>query len=356
MSAPLSGLRVVDITDDSGRFATKLLAEAGASVVRIAVAGATSGPAMASADAAAVGGLLDWWYDGGKQRVDIDLATTTGQAAYRRLAASADLVIDTIAPGQLTTWGIDYSSLAADNPQLVQVSLTPFGQTGPRAGWQTSDLVTAAMSGVLSLTGVAERALNPFGRQSYHIGSFTAVVAALAALRGARLGGVGEHIDISLQEAMTSSIENLYFQYWFDDVLPLPKVGLRQGSLHWLRAYEVVPAATGNIMICPTPSPVPLFEWMAECNHPGAIERLQMDLTDGRRRDRSDMDMTRSFVSTRDAGELFHEAQRRHVAFGEVQTDCPGRAEPAVRSPRALRRCAGGRLGRASAAPSDHVR
>ena len=70
---PLEGLRVIDLTDDSGRFATKLLAESGASVIRFGGAG-TRGPEMSAPDAAARGGLLDWWYDGGKVPVDVDLA------------------------------------------------------------------------------------------------------------------------------------------------------------------------------------------------------------------------------------------------------------------------------------------
>ena len=71
MSGPLDGLRVIDLTDDSGRFATKLLAECGASVARLGHG--TPGVSMAAPEASARGGLLDWWYDGGKARVDLDL-------------------------------------------------------------------------------------------------------------------------------------------------------------------------------------------------------------------------------------------------------------------------------------------
>ena len=76
-------------------------------------------------------------------------------AAYRRLAEHADLVIETQPPGRLAELGIDRDDIAASNPSLVQVSLTPFGRTGPRADWQTSDLVAGALSGVLSISGHA---------------------------------------------------------------------------------------------------------------------------------------------------------------------------------------------------------
>ena len=146
MGGSLEGLRVIDLTDDTGRFAGKLLAETGASVAQLRPG--FPGPPMVDAAAAARGGLLDWWYDGGKRKVPVDLSTASGLDAYRRLAAGADLVIETEPPGRLAELGVDHADLVAANPRLVQVSLTPFGRTGPRAKWQTSDLVTGALSGV----------------------------------------------------------------------------------------------------------------------------------------------------------------------------------------------------------------
>ena len=237
---PLDGLRVVDLTDDSGRFATKLLTECGASVARIGQG--TPGHAMRSADAASRGGLLDWWYDGGKQRISIDLDRDEGRADYRRLADVADLIIETEAPGRLAGLGIDHGDLVGANPRLVQVSLTPFGRTGPRATWHTTDLVSAALGGVLSLSGLPEEPVNPWGRQSFNVGGFVAAICGLAGVRAARLTGVGQHVDLAMHEAVCTTIEQLFFQYWFDDVQPYAKVAPRQGSLHWIGAYVVVPA------------------------------------------------------------------------------------------------------------------
>src|SRR4051812_23986811 len=146
-SGPLAGLRVLDVADDIGRFAGKLMAEAGASVVQVTT-GLDRGPAMDDAGPAARGGLLDWWYDGGKQRLPLRLDDDGDRAAYRSLAEQADLIIDTLPPGRLAGAGLDHESLSAANPALVQVSLTPFGQTGPWASWQTSDIVAGALGGV----------------------------------------------------------------------------------------------------------------------------------------------------------------------------------------------------------------
>jgi len=246
-NGPLDGLRVIDLTDDSGRFATKLLAESGASVVRV-VRG-SSGPAMKAADAVRRGGLLDWWYDGGKSCVPLDLDAAAGRDGYRRLATAADLVVETEAPGRLAALHLDHADLVTDNPRLVQVSLTPFGRTGPRAHWQTTDLVTAALGGVLSLSGLPDQPVNPWGRQSFNVGSFIAAISGLAGVRAARVTGAGQHIDLSLHEAVCTTIEQLFFQYWFDDVQAYPKVAPRQGSLHWIGAAWMAAAITLSVWV-----------------------------------------------------------------------------------------------------------
>ena len=91
----LKDLRVIDLTDDSGRFATKLLAEAGADVIRLGRAAA--GASMSGA-ANEQGGLLDWWYDSNKQQLSLDLESSPGQAHFKELVARADLLIETEQP------------------------------------------------------------------------------------------------------------------------------------------------------------------------------------------------------------------------------------------------------------------
>ncbi len=261
-SGPLSGLRVIEMTGDDARLAGKMLTEAGAAVVRLGPA--FGGPAMADPAVAARGGLLDWWFDGGKDVVVDDLASEAGQSAYRRLAEHADLVIESSPPGRLAELGLDHDALVEVNPRLVQVSLTPFGRTGPRAHWQTSDLVAGALGGVLSVSGTADHPVNPWGRQNVNFGSFMAAICGLAGVWDARESGVGQHVDLSLHETIASSLEHVFFQWWFSDLLPLPKRALRQGSLHWLGAYVVANARTGACNISTAPNPALLFEWMAE--------------------------------------------------------------------------------------------
>lgn len=270
--------------------------------------------------ATAGAGLLHWWYDGGKSIVPLDLTTPDGADAYRRLAASADLIIENEAPGRLSSLGLDHADMVATNPRLVQVSLTPFGRNGPWAHWQSTDLVASALGGVLSVSGTAEHAINPWGRQSQHFGAYTAAICGLAAVRAAHETGHGQLVDVSLHEVIASSIEQLWFEYHYDDVLPLAKIAPRQGSLHWLRAYVVSRCKTGWCMISPTPAAGPLLEWMVEEGVEGAPELAKTDSADLLVHLDSVMDATRRFALTKDAGPLFLEAQSRHVAFGEVQS------------------------------------
>jgi crotonobetainyl-CoA:carnitine CoA-transferase CaiB-like acyl-CoA transferase len=319
-TGPLAGLRVIELTDDTGRFAGKVLAETGASVAQVVEALPFSGAPMRDAGPAARGGLLDWWYDGGKRRVPLDLGTDAGRDAYRTLAARADLIVETQAPGRLADLGIDHADLVAANPALVQVALTPFGRTGPRAGWQTSDLVAAAMSGVLSISGTPDEAVVAWGRQALNFGSIMACVCGLSGLWSARETGTGQLVDVSLHEVITSSIENLFFQWWFPDMLPIPQRALRQGSLHWLGAYVVANAKTGAVNIAPVPQPGVLFEWMAEEGDPEGAELSQLTLEEAIGQMPRVMNAIKRFCLTKDSEELFHEAQRRHIAFGDVQT------------------------------------
>ena len=315
----LSGLRVVDLTGDAGRFATKLLTELGADVVRVG----TGAPGLPLADpaAAALGGVADWWYDGGKRRCPVDLSTAEGQDAYRRLALAADVVVETERPGRLADAGIDYPDISAVNPALVQVSITPFGRTGPRAQWLGSDLVAAAMGGMMALTGLADRPLNVWGRQAYNYAGFVAATSGVAAALSARSTGRGAHLDLSIHETVTGSIENLFMQYFFDDLLPLPKVAPRQGALHWLRAYDLAECAGGYggyVMITPTPTPDLLLEWMAETGSDEVGKWIGLDPSELLLSVDEVMDAVRRWIAPQDAREVWWEAQERHVAFGGV--------------------------------------
>ncbi|MCP3991197.1 MAG: hypothetical protein GY724_19135, partial [Actinomycetia bacterium] len=177
----------------TGRFASKVLAEFGADVVRVGSAekGKTLGPNMNL-------GLLDWWYDANCRRYPLDLESANHRAVFSRLAAQAQVLIEDRSPDYLDTIGLGPGTLAKANPELVHVSLSPYGSSGPRAGWESSDLVAQAEGGYLSVTGDEERPIALWGRQSAVVGGYYAAVSALAGLERARRTGSGSWIDLSL--------------------------------------------------------------------------------------------------------------------------------------------------------------
>ena len=229
-------------------------------------------------------------------------------------------MIESSPPGVLEELGLDHDSMSEVNPRLVQVSLTPFGRTGPRAHWQTSDLVAGALGGVLSVSGTPDQPVNPWGRQNVNFGAFMATICGLAGVWDARETGRGQFVDLSLHETIASSVEQIFFQWWFSDVLPLPRRALRQGSLHWIGAYVIANARTGACNISAAPSPAPLLEWMAESGDPDSVALHEMPAEEMLAQMPRVMAAIKRFALTKDSGELFTEAQRRHVAFGEVQT------------------------------------
>ena len=309
----LTGVRVIDLTGDSGRFATKLLTEFGADVVRVTDQG-SPGQSMTDEN----GGVLDWWYDGGKESHIIDLTTELGRQTYRTLAKEADLIVETTDPGELATLGIDHTDLIKDNPQLVQVSITPFGRTGPRANWVGSDLTAAALGGFLSVGGLPEKPLNVWGRQAYNYAGFMASLCALSGLFRVRRDGVGRHFDLSIHETLSGSVENILMQWLFDDVLPLPKVAPRQGALHWLHAYDLAECRTGHMMITLTPTPDHAFQMMVDEGFEEGNQWLGYDVEELLEQIDDAMDTMRKWVRTHDAMDLWGKAQERHVALGAV--------------------------------------
>ena len=313
---PLAGVRVVDLTGNGGRFATKILAELGADVVRLRAG--DPGPRMRDVS----GGLLDWWFDGGTTRLPLDLDAADDQATFRSLVGSADLLLESDGPERMAAWGLGSGELAAVNPRLSHVTLTPWGTAGPRANWQSSDLVMSAASGLLSVNGTPGEPVPIWGRQMDNIGGLYAAICALSGLFRARSTGRGAHFDLSQQQAALSCTEHLLMFHWYPDGLAAfgaPKA-VRQASLHWIRAYEVVECARGHCMVSPSAGGVPqLVQWMVESGHAPDLPPPTSQGADAGTLGAL-MAALHGFAKDMDATELFHGGQQRHVPFGEVYT------------------------------------
>ena len=314
-SGPLAGVRVLDLSTDIGRFGAKVLAELGADVVRLGQAEA--GPSLAPD---VHGGLLEWWYDLNCRSLPLDLGDPKEAAAFGRLVERADILLDDTRPGYLDGLGLGVTALAERNPGLVHVSLTPYGSTGPRAIWRTSDLVAQAQGGYLSVTGDEDHPVALWGRQSAVVGGLYAGISALAGWSRARHDGTGSWIDLSLHEAIVSCTEHLLMYWWFPEALaPLgAPIAQRQRSLHWVRAFEVVPCRRGACMVSPAAGGLlGLIAWLKARGHatevPDEPEANQLLMLIPPL-----MEALRAVALESDATELFEAGQSLHVPFGEA--------------------------------------
>jgi len=202
----LDGTRVLDLTSEPGFFAGKLLGDLGADVVKIEPP--TGDPARRRAPfwggAADLERSLLWLaLNTSKRGVTLDLERPRGRDLFLALADRADVVIESEPPGRMSARGIGFGELHARNRRLIHCAITPFGQTGPHAEWRGSDLTVAAMSGNLYATGDPDRApVRCSLPVAYYHGGIEAAVGITFALLAREQSGVGQHIDVALQQAM----------------------------------------------------------------------------------------------------------------------------------------------------------
>ena len=211
---PLAGLRVLELgAFIAGPFAGQLLGDLGADVIKIEPPGV--GDIMRRYGVRVDGRSL-WWpaIARNKRSVAIDLRDARGRAVARRIAAQCDVVLENFKPGTLAGWGLDYATLAHDNPGVVLVHVSGFGQTGPRAAEPGFGSIGEAMGGIRHTTGEPDR---PPARTGVSLGDslagLFAVVGTLAALNERTRSGKGQEVDVAIYEAVLALMESTVADY-----------------------------------------------------------------------------------------------------------------------------------------------
>ena len=212
---PLSDIKVLELGQlIAGPFCTRLLAEFGAQVVKIE--SPDGGDPLRQWRKLYEGKSLWWLLQArNKQSVTVNLKTAEGQEIVRRLAREADVVVENFRPGVMENWGLGYEALASENPGLVMVRLSGYGQTGPYRDKPGFGAIAEAMGGLRHLTGYPDR---PPVRVGISLGdagaSLYGVIGALMALRNRDSnGGRGQVVDVALYEAVFSLMESLLPEY-----------------------------------------------------------------------------------------------------------------------------------------------
>ena len=228
----LEGLRVVELASDRAAYAGKLLGDLGADVVVVEPPGGHRsrryGPFVD--DRPDPERSLWWWYyNTSKRGVVLDLESAGGAAAFADLVSRADIVVEAEPPGALDELGLDHPRFLVDRPELIWVSVTPFGRRCPDLDAPMTDLTILAGAGPVWNCGYDDHTIPPVrggGGQAQHIAGVFAAMGALTAVLSRDVTGLGQHVDVSMHAAANVTTES--------------------GTFVWLVAGQTVQRQTGR--------------------------------------------------------------------------------------------------------------
>ena len=216
----LSDLRVLDFTHYiAGPYATKLLADYGADVLKVERPGSGDasrrlGPFPGDMPHPEKSGTF-LHLNTNKRSFTLNLKSPEGRDIVKRLVEDVDVVVESFRPGQMGSYGLDYETLRAINPQIVMTSISNFGQTGPYKDFKASDIIIYGMGGEMYSTGLEDREPLKLGE---HVVLYQAGAIAATATLGAVFADGSQHVDVSLMETQIGSIDRrmsmlLAYQY-----------------------------------------------------------------------------------------------------------------------------------------------
>ncbi len=241
MPAAMDDIKVLDISQGiAGPFAAKILADFGADVIKLeppeGEMGRRMGPFFHD-DPNPEKSLFFLLLNLNKRGATLNLETATGQKLFKELVREVDVVVETFKPGYLASLGLDYESLEKINPKVLMTSITPFGQYGPYSQFKGEEIIAYAMSGIMSISGTSDREpLKHGGFQAQYEGGINGALATAFALLGRDFTGEGQHVDVSIQEVVNSTlVTNQPFYSW---------TGAVQGR------RRAVGTMFGNVMPC----------------------------------------------------------------------------------------------------------
>jgi len=274
-----------------------------------------------------------WWayFAAGSRSVVLDPSAAADEARLAALLSSADVVIDDSPAALQDRAGWGHSAVRAANPATSWVAITPFGLTGPRRDWKTSDLVAWSSAGLtytIGFPGQAPMAPAAPVQLAYHLTSLNAVLGAMFALRGRRRSGRGQLVDLSIQEVALSIAPETGVPLFLDDRVPRPRAGNRRPITS---PFGLFPCSDGYVaMLVLQPN-----HWNAmagwiydETGNEGVRDPVFADIVV--RNEASDaIDMWTEELTTKHTKlELFLEGQRRGIPLTPVNTVADLRADP----------------------------
>lgn len=349
----LSDVVVLDLAGEMGQYCTKLLADLGADVIKIEPPAGDPVRALPPMHHDYPQLSLYWLnLNTNKRSVTLDITTPEGRSVLKRLVGIADIIVESFEPGYLESLGLGYRALSGLNSGIILTSITGFGQTGPHAHYLAPDIVGLAASGVMWLAGYPEDPpiVLPW-RQGYTSASIMGACGALVALIHRDRTGEGQHVDVSMQEALSRAQETA-IQMW--DMMGILRT--RRGhpsripfDVPGIGVYDCTDGEVFGFLGTPAGAPwVAMLEWMAEEREAEDLEdepyhsiigRLNLrNLTPlSENKDQLALwqpamahidEVLRRFVGRRGKWAVYEEGQRRRLLWGIISSP-----EDIVRNP-----------------------
>ena len=220
MPAALEGVRVLDLTHCiAGPYCTRLLVGFGADVLKIEPPGGERGRRMGPFfhdEPGPDSSLVFAYLNAGKSSLSLNLKSAEGRDILLSLLSETDLLVENFAPNVMPSLGLDYRALRDIAPHLVMVSISNFGQTGPYRDYKATDIVEYALGGLMYIFGAYDREplKHAFNQAQFKAGT-DAASAALMALYHQRMTGRGQHVDVSIQEAVATGLRDVVNNYTY---------------------------------------------------------------------------------------------------------------------------------------------
>jgi formyl-CoA transferase len=242
MPAPLAGVRVLEIGNFiAAPFCTMQLADLGADVIKIERPGVgdivrSTGPFIDGESSTYLR------INRNKRSLALDMAADSGKEVFRALAAKADIIVENLSPGAMARLGFTYDTLRVDNPGLIYVAASGWGETGPYANFPGLDMIIQAMSGLMSITGEEGRPPVKVGVPiSDLVCALYGALAAVTAYHVRSVTGEGQFIDVNLFESGVSLAVWEAGKYFATGEVPK-----RLGAVHQASApYQAIAASDG---------------------------------------------------------------------------------------------------------------
>ncbi len=328
---PLAPYRVLDLTTEKGYLCGKMLGDLGADVLKIEPPGGDPGRRLQPFyhdEVTPDNSLYFWAYNTSKRSVVVDLEGAPGRDVFKKLVATADFVVESFPVGYLDGLGIGYTSLNNLHPGIIWTSITPFGASGPYSSYKGGDIISLAMGGLLNMAGNAGRRPTVIGvPQACNQAGAQAAAATLIAHHYRELTGIGQHVEVSMQEAVLDALDWVQQYYDIQGIsckrgeetpgLKIPRTFFwpcKDGAVSW---NWWVGHGWGR-------KNVPLVKWMAEEGKGGNLVDIQWEEKSLFKLSRAEVEgweaQFAAFFATHTQAELVREAHKRGFLLYPVNT------------------------------------